>query len=912
MRYPARPARFLIPLLTLLAFWLRLFALSRQSYWLDEAWTLYFADISLADLWHWLRTEELHPPLYFPLMNFWVRLVGNSEFSTRFVSAVFSTVTIPLIYRLGQTLGSRWVGVIAALLMAVAPYQVWHGQDARNYSMLAAATTMSMWSFVMLWQRKSPHGRWWLVYIFSTMWAIMTHYHGLVVIGIQGLFLLVTIRRRGRRVVVWTAATVAVLLPLAVWLSVGPDLLASSHWLTLVSLPVSYWRGAVAYSIGELVPAPQKIYLTLPFLLLYGVGLVYATQRRWGRWQGWEMLVLLLAFTLAPNVAAWVYSLLRTPIYLERYLIPVQTGYLLAIAVGLLAVADVAASLLARATHRTEPALPDRWTAIGLATVALLVLTGISGWVLAQYYFNPVYARPDWRAVAAKVAAFEQPGDGVIITGDNGDKAFNYYYHGTAPLYLDFNTPVPTPADARERLAEISSQQRRLWFSPYGAPIDQVVEEWLLTHSYPAWQSWLGRKRLALYYVATDDLLRQERLDHPVANGLVLASVALPDKATPAGDLLPLALTWEPSEQPPADLQLSMRLINQDSDVFAQSDWPPLNRVTSAGSERQVIDRRSLWLPADLPPGSYLLQFLVYDTVNGQPGGTPAFIAGVEVGPARIIPPIAEADAPNFVAPAETDAPVSLVGYAAPETIQPGQQMWLWLFWLANREVAADTTLTVTLGNNQATVATTVPITAMVGATAEWLPGQVRRGVLHVPTTPHLPGDRADITVTVNEPGQEGVVFQVEAVELQGRERLFTSPVPAYPLEAKLGRPAAAMLLGVDMPATTAVAGERLPVTIYWQARAEFETNYTVFLQLLSPKGQVVTQIDAQPQNGAAPTTTWLTHEVITDPYQLTLPTDLPPGPYQLIAGLYNAQTGGRLPVDSGGDFVQLPAVTVR
>lgn len=88
--------------------------------------------------------------------------------------------------------------------------------------------------------------------------------------------------------------------------------------------------------------------------------------------------------------------------------------------------------------------------------------------------------------------------------------------------------------------------------------------------------------------------------------------------------------------------------------------------------------------------------------------------------------------------------------------------------------------------------------------------------------------------------------------------------------------------------------------------------NYTVFVQLLNNAGQVVAQIDLPPLAGAAPTTTWLPGEILTDPYSLSLPPDLSPGRYRLITGLYDPASGARLPVSSGGDFVELGQVTVE
>jgi hypothetical protein len=99
---------------------------------------------------------------------------------------------------------------------------------------------------------------------------------------------------------------------------------------------------------------------------------------------------------------------------------------------------------------------------------------------------------------------------------------------------------------------------------------------------------------------------------------------------------------------------------------------------------------------------------------------------------------------------------------------------------------------------------------------------------------------------------------------------------------------------------------------LYWQATAEMTAEYTVFVQILNPAGQVIAQIDQPPLAGAAPTTTWLPGEILVDGYNLHLPANLPPGQYRLITGLYHPATGQRLSTDSNLDFVDLTPVTVE
>ncbi len=106
-------------------------------------------------------------------------------------------------------------------------------------------------------------------------------------------------------------------------------------------------------------------------------------------------------------------------------------------------------------------------------------------------------------------------------------------------------------------------------------------------------------------------------------------------------------------------------------------------------------------------------------------------------------------------------------------------------------------------------------------------------------------------------------------------------------------------------------AGQILPVSLIWRAQTLPAANYTVFLQLIAADGNLAAQHDAPPQGGYRPTKTWTQGEQIRDQHGLPLPASLSPGPYRLIAGLYNPANGQRLTTPDGADFVDLGAVQV-
>jgi predicted membrane-bound mannosyltransferase len=105
-------------------------------------------------------------------------------------------------------------------------------------------------------------------------------------------------------------------------------------------------------------------------------------------------------------------------------------------------------------------------------------------------------------------------------------------------------------------------------------------------------------------------------------------------------------------------------------------------------------------------------------------------------------------------------------------------------------------------------------------------------------------------------------------------------------------------LAGVDprLPEQVTV-GSTLPLTLTWEVLADVEADYTVFVHLAGPDGQPVAQADGQPLGGTYPTSFWDVGERLADPHLLEVPSDIPPGDYELLVGLYLVSSGDRLPL---------------
>jgi hypothetical protein len=103
-------------------------------------------------------------------------------------------------------------------------------------------------------------------------------------------------------------------------------------------------------------------------------------------------------------------------------------------------------------------------------------------------------------------------------------------------------------------------------------------------------------------------------------------------------------------------------------------------------------------------------------------------------------------------------------------------------------------------------------------------------------------------------------------------------------------------------------SADYIGVTLAWQAQKSHLPDYTVFVQLLDAEtNQRLAGVDTPPLKGDWPTSRWVKGEVVVDDYFVAIPPDLSPGFYQIIAGLYQPQTGQRLALPDGQDHWVLP-----
>jgi hypothetical protein len=313
-------------------------------------------------------------------------------------------------------------------------------------------------------------------------------------------------------------------------------------------------------------------------------------------------------------------------------------------------------------------------------------------------------------------------------------------------------------------------------------------------------------------------------------------------------------------------------------------------------------------------------------------GGLFAFAAlspFLYIAPAYAKPPrLTQSDLPSDLKPVDYiyDGKMRLIGYQLhTDTVHPAQAVPVTLYWQLLEPVDLDYSIFIhLLGRDRAVIG---QIDTYPGG-GKWpttllKPGDILADDYEVPIAPQAEFEHAPTRLLIaagiydfHEPGRPGkpaTNTAGDSVEpIIASAKLIPWQWPSPPRgETPINFFDKVTLLSHD------ISTNKQAVTLNWQVKQPFETDYTVFLQVLeADTNEYVTGFDGPPVRGNYPTSLWAPGETIVDTHRLDLAT-LAPGDYRLVAGLYDPDTQERLPAFGPdgplpGDAVDLGIVQIE
>ncbi|WP_341313064.1 glycosyltransferase family 39 protein [Paraburkholderia sp. IMGN_8] len=127
------------------AVFLRVFHLDYLSLWGDEIFSRYYYDLfGPAYLVTGGITVEPTPPLYYFMLETWMKMFGHSAIALRSLSVVASLIALPLVYAVARELSTRAVALVAMAFFAISPMAVYFSQEARVYMMTVILASLML------------------------------------------------------------------------------------------------------------------------------------------------------------------------------------------------------------------------------------------------------------------------------------------------------------------------------------------------------------------------------------------------------------------------------------------------------------------------------------------------------------------------------------------------------------------------------------------------------------------------------------------------------------------------------------------------------------------------------------------------------------------------------------------------
>jgi uncharacterized membrane protein len=641
----------LVVAILLAAFALRVYRLGAASLWYDETVSVILAQKDVLALTRH-TAGDIHPPLYYYLLHVWGRLAGWSEFAVAFVSLFFGVLLVALVYRVARAWFNARVARLAALLVALSPYNLWYSQEVRMYTLGAFLGLASTYLFVRLLtmdrqqlaaDRRPPTAAWvFVAYVTVSALGVYTLYYFAFLLVFQNLAALVWLIRDWRLEIRnlqslisnlqlhrWLFSQLAILVLYAPWLPIAFRQATDPPvppWRSFTALPEVLLESFAALAFGQSI----EPMLVEPMLVVIAGMIAFAL------WRDRQPLphcptdslthcpLFLLGYTLVPLVIIYALSLWK-PLYHVRYIFTYSPAFYILLAWGL------------ERIHPSSFVLRPSSFVFRLSSFILRLLfftLYFSLLTLSAYNFwhNPRYAKDDLRGAVHYLTERWRPSDAILINAGYTYTAFLYYsdlpidWRGRLTQYASRHTQhavvlqtgsiggapnlgwgnpesdfyATTADETRAALDRVFAAHPRVWMLRlYDTVVDPdgVIREYLATRGRLfddqgfAGESY-ARVQGYLTTRAPLDALPDNvtRREMLLGTRIVLVGFAPASTTLRAGASLDVEVYWQAREPTNVDARLYIGLFAEDGTVVAASDEIPIGNALGT----------SRWTPGEI------------------------------------------------------------------------------------------------------------------------------------------------------------------------------------------------------------------------------------------------------------------------------------------------------------------------
>jgi uncharacterized membrane protein len=606
---------WMMTLLLLLAFVLRVWRAAHDTLWFDEGISVWMARMPLQEMFP-QTARDTFPPLFYMLLSGWRIVAGEDLLALKLLSVACGMFTVAISYRIGREVAGRtdpaqgrWIGLAGALLVTLAWPQIWASQEIRQYPLGILLGAVALWAALRLFNR--PERPWTSAVVLAASQGagLLTLYlFAQVPLALNLAFVHVFLasKRRWKLAGAWIAAQIASLAMFAPWLfySWGAMRRETEGAHAGLGQLVSLYLSVIFTGEGTDLVQYQALWLVGAAALVIA-GMVSLICSRRGQRPAWTLLVI---GTIMPVLLFFVMTL---PVF-NLYRPPPAGRYFVLLSTAVYVLLGWGAVALVRVSGRSP------WVGRAVGSSFLAILAGISIWGLGRYY-GGLLLRDDYLSAAAMLEALRQPDDAVFLNNDADWPVFAYHYPDTSVTRLT-QQRLETLQDAEYLLGSHLQENGGIWLvqNRFGAASDPnnylrlALEDRAL-----AWRHYVFPEAELWFCALTGSRAAPGSLDQVVrwpdgfvqqtatiADGVQLAGYTRLMPEVDAGDMLVLGLGWQVEAGSTGPWTVAVKIAGADGQDIVST------LVTLDDPAGEHFTPVEIFVPPDAPVGQASIALL--------------------------------------------------------------------------------------------------------------------------------------------------------------------------------------------------------------------------------------------------------------------------------------------------------------
>lgn len=434
---------FALTLIMVMSFMFRVYGLDHESLWHDEALTINVAEKTITGIID-SSYYDSHPPLDYIIFHFWIKIFGDSESSTRCLSVIFGVLSVYFIYRVGELLFNKEIGILSSFILSISLYSIKYSQEVRSYSLLILLILLSNYCFIKILKEKDSKNiniksKNVIGYIIFATAAIYIHLFGLFYIIFQNIYYLFVSKKDIRT---WVTAQFAILVLFSPWI---PGMVRQmTGYVNTNALYIPRPGIGDIYNIFKLFSGNDVSLVIFAVIIIVGL-IIFNRHEQLMSYKYEKVFVLMWLFV--PILLGFIISQFYQPIFSDRYFIASLPALILLVSYGLF--------------NFQKPILIS-------ALLLSIVVVNIPS--MNDYYQN--VHKEQWRDVAKYIDNNMKDGDIILLYPGYGMYGFDYYYKGGNVYTINGSYEIKNQITRNPGVWLVGSE----WWNPYTVEEMKQVE----------------------------------------------------------------------------------------------------------------------------------------------------------------------------------------------------------------------------------------------------------------------------------------------------------------------------------------------------------------------------------------------------------------------------------------------------